>query len=388
MKRINEIEIKNKKVLLRVDINSPIENGKIMSSPRMTRHAETIKQLSERGAAVIVLAHQGRKGDKDFTILEQHARLLEKIIGKKVKFVQDICGPRAKEAIMNLKAGEILLLDNVRTLEDETKKTDDSAIVKELSPFVNCFVLDALSVAHRAHASVVGFMKTVPSYAGPVLAEEIEAVNKVKTSKSVSFFFGGAKVEDSFFVLKKWLGNKRTDKIMIGGLIASLFLYASGKEVGKTYETLVHKDLQKYEKEALELLTQFPEKIVLPIDVGLNIHGKRVECNVGKIKEGEIFDIGEKTIKLYNDIIYKAEMVVANGPAGVYELEEFSKGTREILEAMAKSKAFCLVGGGHSITAIDKFKIHKEKLGYVSLSGKALIEFLCGEELPGIVGLG
>lgn len=387
MRTIDEIDVKNKKILLRVDINSPIESGKIIMSPRMTAHAETIKKLSERGAAVVVLAHQGRKGDDDFTCLDQHAELLGNLIKKSIKFVDDVCGPHAKEAIKNLKPGEILLLDNVRMLEDETKKPYDGEIVRELSSLVDCFVLDALSVVHRAHASVVGFMKTVPSYAGPILYAEIEAVKKVKSSTRVSFFFGGSKVEDSFFVLNEWLGNERTHKIMLGGLISILFLYASGRNIGRSYERLVHKDLLKYDKEAKDLLAKFPHKIVLPIDAGLSINGKRVECDVDSITEGELLDIGEKTIILYSEIIAKEEMIVANGPAGVYELHDFSKGTERILIAMAESKAFCLVGGGHSITAIEKFKIHKEKLGYVSLSGKSLIEHLCGEELPGLKGL-
>ena len=140
----------------------------------------------------------------------------------------------------------------------------------------------------------------------------------------------------------------------------------------------------KYDKDAKELLAKFGHKIVLPVDVALNINGKRVECDANEIKDGEIYDIGEKTIKIYDEIIYTEEMIVANGPACVYEQPEFAKGTQRILSAMAESKAFCLVGGGHSITAIEKFKIHKERLGYVSLSGKALIEFLCGEELPGL----
>ncbi len=391
MQTINDVDVKNKKILLRVDINSPIENGKVMISQRMISHAETIKKLSERRACVIVLAHQGRKGDPDCICLEQHAKLIEKLIEKPIKFVDDICGQYAKEAIGNLKPGEILLLENVRMLDDETKKTDDSQIVLGLASLVDCFVLDTLSVAHRMHASVVGFMKKVPSYAGPILAAEIEAVKKVKTSKGVSFFFGGAKINDSFTILRKWLSKERTQKIMVGGLLSVLFLYASGKNVGKSYELLVHKDLLRYEKDAKEFLAVYPHKIILPIDIGLNINGKRVECDADKITgamaEGEIFDIGEKTIKLYSDIIHNAEIVVANGPVGVYEQPAFAKGTQEILNAMADSKAYCLVGGGHSITAIDKFGIHKEKLGYVSLSGKALIEYLCGDELPGIKGL-
>lgn len=387
MKSIDEVDIKGKRVLLRVDINSPIENGRVMMSPRMTSHAHTIKALSDRGACLIVLAHQGRRGDPDCICLSQHAKLLEQLTDKHIKFVEDICGSHAQEAIKALKPGEILLLENVRMLEDETKKTEDSQLVISLAPLVDCFVLDALSVAHRAHASVVGFMKKLPSYVGPILHAEIVAVKKVKSSSHVSFFFGGAKVEDSFTVLKEWLKEERTKTIMVGGLLSVLFLHAAGKNVGKSYDLLVHKDLLKYDKDAKELVAKYPHKIILPIDVGLNVSGRRVECDADKIKEGEIFDIGEKTIKLYSGIIRDAEMVVANGPVGVYEQPEFAKGTKEILTAMAESKAFCLVGGGHSITAIDKFNIHKEKLGYVSLSGKALVEFLCGDELPGIKGL-
>ena len=388
MRKIRDHTVRGKKVLVRADLNCPVEKGKIAGSARIRAHAQTIKELSDRGARVIVLSHQGRDGHEDFISLEQHAKLLHDILGKQVHFVDDVVGPKAKKAIESLHDGEVLVLDNVRFLHCETKHTDGMGeIVHHLSPVADYFVLDALSVSHRKHSSVVGFCKKMPCFAGDVLAGEIEAVERVRHNKDVTFIFGGSKVDDSFAVMKKWLSEGRARQVLVGGALSVLLLHASGHPVGESIDYLKNSGLDSHVPQAKEMLHQFDGKIVLPVDVGLSINMQRVESDVDSIKGGQIWDIGKKTIERYVAAINNSHCIVMNGPAGVYELEDFSLGTRAILDAIAKCDAFSLLGGGHTIAAIERMGIDKKYFGYVSLSGKALIEYLCGKELPGLQAL-
>ncbi len=388
MRRIKAQEVKGKKVFLRVDLNCPVENGKITGDTRIRAHAETVKELSNRGARVIVLSHQGRLGHDDSISLEQHARRLHDHVGKDVHFVDDVVGEKAKRKISEARDGDIIVLDNVRSLQCETNHPDgEGKIIHELAPLADYFVLDALSVAHRKHSSVVGFAKRVPSFAGDVLAHEMDAIDRVRHSKDVTFIFGGSKVEDSFTVMKKWLADGRARYVLVGGALAVLLLHAARKHVGGSMDYLKNSGLDKHTEEAAALLKTYDGKIVLPIDVGLYHNKEREDCDVDSIKHGEIWDIGPKTIELYTRIINESTCIVMNGPAGVYEIDAFSRGTRALLEAVAKCDAFSLLGGGHTITAIEKFGIEKKYFSYVSLSGKALIEYLCGKELAGIKAL-
>jgi len=388
MRKIADYEVRGKKILVRADLNCPIECGKIVPGARLTAHAKTIKEISDRGGRVIVLAHQGRKGDKDFLPMEQHAKALHHLLGKDVIYVDDVIGENAKNAIASLKDGEVLMLDNVRHLHCETEHPHgEGEIIYHLAPIADYYVLDALSVAHRKHSSVVGFAKKMPCFYGDVLAGEAEAVDKVRHSKDVTFIFGGSKVEDSFAIMKKWLADGRAREVLVSGALAILFMKAAGHSVGDSQEYLKTSKLEERIPEAKALLEQFDGKIVLPVDVGLSIDMQRHDADSDAIKSGQIWDIGPKTIQRYTEVINNSHCVVMNGPAGVYELEDFSTGTRALLEAIARCDAFSLLGGGHTVTAIEKLGIEKKHFSYVSLSGKALIEYLCGKELPGIKAL-
>lgn len=393
MRKIADYPVKGKKILVRVDLNCPVENGKISGSARIIAHAETIKELSSRGARVIVLSHQGRKGHDDFIGLEQHAKMLHGLVGRDVHFVDQVVGDKVRQAIAHMKDGDIIMLDNVRHLHCETEHPHgEGEIVFHLSPLADYFVLDALSVAHRKHSSVVGFCKKMPSFAGDVLAGEVEAVSKVQHCKDVTFIFGGSKVEDSFAVMKKWLADGRAREVLVGGALSVLLLHAAGHPVGESMGYLKDSGLMEHVPEARELLKQFDGRIVLPVDVGLSVGAagegmERVESPVGEIKKGQIWDIGPQTVARYVEAINNSHCIVMNGPAGVYELDAFSKGTRALLDAIARCDAFSLLGGGHTITAIEKLGIDKKYFGYVSLSGKALIEYLCGKDLPGLAAL-
>jgi len=392
MLTLDNYNFKGKTAFVRVDLNSPVDEKTLAveKGERISGHAETVRDLSDLGARVVVLAHQGRKGDYDCISLSQHELLLGGEVKKPVKFVDDVCGKKAKDAIRALKDGDILLLDNVRFLDDETKyKTIEenakATLVKELSPYCDVFVLDAFSAAHRAQASIVGFYKK-PVVAGRVMERELAALNKLREPAHPSvFIFGGAKADDSIGILEHFLSEGKVDSVLACGVLGELFVLASGKELGKTLDFLKEKKAIDYLPKARELLEKYPGKILFPQDVAVDERGKRKELDISALpSQYSIMDIGRKTVKLYEAKIAGAKTVMMNGPAGVYEKPEFEYGTRSLLKAIEKGGAFSVFGGGHTLSALEKFKIDKAKLGYVSLAGKALIEYLSGEELPGV----
>lgn len=388
MRKINEIDVLGKTVIVRVDFNCPVQDGKITSDVRIKSHAGTIRNLAFRGAKVVVLSHQGRLGRDDFIGLEQHSKILAQILEREIKYVDQVVGEKAFNAISSLKNGEIVVLDNVRHLKCETCNLDGMGeLVKKVGPLADYYVLDALSVAHRTHSSVIGFSKIMPCFAGQILADELEAVDIIKAGHDVTFVLGGSKIEDSFSIMENWLKNGRAREAIVCGALSILLLHASGKKIGDSIHYLEEKGYLEHIEKAKEIINKYQSKILLPIDVGLNIDGKRVECDIENIETGKIFDIGDKTIYEYVKQIMNSKYVVANGPAGVYEEPEFAKGTQRIMEAVSRTKAYTLLGGGHTIASLDKFGIDKHNFNYVSLSGKALIAYLCGFELPGIKAL-
>lgn len=396
MRTLDDFDFAGKTAFVRADLNCPVdrETLAVEKSERISGHAKTIAELSEKGAKVVVLAHQGRKGDYDCISLSQHALLLGSEAKKPVKFADDVCGEKAKAQIRSLSAGEILLLDNVRFLDDETayktiEENEKATLVRELSPLCDVFVLDAFSAAHRAQASIVGFHKK-PVIAGRVMQRELEALAKLKSpARPAVFVFGGAKPDDSIGIMQSWLSEGKVDSILACGVLGELFMLASGRELGKTLDCLRESKALEYLPSAKELLAAYPGKILFPSDVAVISGGKRQELPASSLPSQEqIGDIGSKTASRYASIISSAKTVLVNGPAGMYEKPEFESGTRTILKAVESSKAFSVMGGGHTLSALDKFGIDKEKLGYVSLAGKALIEYLSGEELPGVKILG
>jgi len=396
MQTLDTYSFSGKTAFVRVDLNCPVDEAtkKVESSERIAGHAKTISELAEKGAKVAVLAHQGRKGDYDCISLSQHALLLGDACKKPVQFVDDVCGEKAKAAIRALVPGGILLLDNVRFLDDETKyktieENEKATIVKELSPLCDVFVLDAFSAAHRAQASIVGF-HLKPVVAGRVMQHELEALGKLKNpARPVAFIFGGAKPEDSIGIMSQWLSEGKIDYALTCGLLGVLMIVASGREVGKSLELLKEKKVLDYLPQAKQLLLKYKGKILVPEDVAVDANGKRKELAIYELPSNwQIMDIGKKTAKKYADVLSTAKTVMVNGPAGVYEQPEFEYGTKTLLKAVEKSGAFSVMGGGHTLSALDKFKINKKKLGYVSLAGKALIEYLFGMELPGVKILG
>ena len=389
MRKINEVGVEGKTIIVRVDLNCPVEKGKITAHKRIDAHAGTIRNLSARGAKVVVLSHQGRKGRDDFIGLEQHSKILEQILNKEIKYVDEVVGPKSEAAIKEMKNGDIVLLDNVRHLTCETCSPEGKGeLVERIGSLADYYVLDALSVAHRKHSSVIGFSEKIPCFAGQILADELDAVDIIRHGHDVVFVLGGSKIDDSFSIMKKWLSdNHHAKEVLVGGALGILLLYASEKSIADSLEYLKQKDLLEKLPEAKKILEQYDGRIVLPMDVAVSVDSKRVETDADNITRGRIMDIGEKTMYDFVRRIMNAKYVVMNGPLGVYEDPIFSAGTWRVLDAMSRTKAFTLLGGGHTIAAIQKLGIDAERFNYVSLSGKALISYLCGDKLPGLAAL-
>jgi len=397
-KTLDDFQVKDKVVLVRVDFNSEIDpNTKnVTSDVRIKAHAEsTIKELAEKGAKTVILAHQGRKGDPDYTPLKQHAEILQKILKCPVKYVDDVFGDKAKAAIKALNAGEVLVLENVRSWDGETKsKTPEEAakteLVQNLAPLADLFVNDAFAAAHRGHVSMVGFTAVLPSAAGRIMERELKSLGRAleKPEHPCVYVMGGAKADDALEISKFVLDNGIADYVLVGGVTSQLFLAAKGVELGKkTMDFLAKKELMQFVQGIKALLAKYPDKIILPEDVALDVDGKRKEIPVSKLPtENSIFDIGKKTVDKFAALISKAKSIVVSGPMGVYENKEFNYGTKKVFEALASSKAFSLAGGGNTIAAIAEYGLSK-KVGYISTAGGALIEFLMGKKLPGVVAL-
>jgi phosphoglycerate kinase len=395
---LDDVKVKDKVVLVRVDFNSEIdpETKKVTSDVRIRAHAEsTITELAEKGAKVVILAHQGRKGDPDFIPLKQHAEILGKILKCPVQFVDDVYGEKAKKAIKNLKSGEILVLDNVRGFAGETKEGTPAEhakteLVQNLAPLADLFVNDAFAAAHRGHVSMIGFTAVLPSAAGRIMERELKSLSKAldKPEKPCLFIMGGAKADDSLEISKYVLSNNIADYVLTGGVVSQVFLAAKGCNLGKpTLAFLEKKKLMELIPGIKELIKKYPKKIMTPDDLAIDVNGKRKEISVGELPtEYSIFDIGAKTIENYGKLVNAAKSIVLSGPMGVYENKEFAVGTKKVFRAIADSKAFSLAGGGHTISALQEFGL-SSKISYVSTAGGALIEFLMGKKLPGVVAL-
>ncbi len=395
---LDDIVVSGKTVLVRVDINCPVDKntGKITAGERIEGHAKTIKELADKKAKVVVLAHQGRKGEYDYIALGQHSVMLSKYVEKDVRYVPDIFGEKAKKAISALEDGEILLLENTRFYDGETEEKtpeehSNGPMVQGLAPLADYFVLDAFSAAHRAHASVVGFTKSLTSAAGRVMESEVCSIGKAiqNPKKPCVFIVGGAKPEDSLKIMEVWLDRGVLDASLVGGVMGNLALVANGKDIGKpSTEFLEKKGYLNLVERVVELLKKHSDKIVIPEDVAFEKNGERTEADVSILPvEYPIRDIGSKTAERYAGIISGAGTIIINGPMGVSEEKGFESGTQRILEAIALSDGFSLAGGGHTIAAIDRLGINREDIGYISLAGKALMKSLLGKKLIGVEAL-
>lgn len=392
---INDIDLKEKKVFLRIDINCPIDpdTGEIIDDRRIRVHAKTVRLLAEKyNAALVVASHQGRPGEPDFVSLNKHAELLGKYSGLEITFVEDVIGPTAREAIKRLSPGQVLLLDNLRFVSEELieavpEKHMNTYMVKRIAPLVDVYVNDAFATAHRSQPSIVGFPMILPSAAGPIFEKELRALQKAFGSMVSPriFVLGGGKVHDILRVIEHLVRNKLVDRILTAGFIAQLFLVAKGLDIGKdNLRVLEERGVLALLPRARRLLYR-GAPIETPVDY-ITFDGKEVkEEYLGKIT-GKIMDIGPNTINMYKDLMREAKVIVMRGPAGVIEDERFRNGTIELIKAALNSHAFVIFGGGHLATLVDEQEIDESSC-HVSTGGNALLLFLAGEKLPAIEAL-
>ena len=386
---IRDADLTGKRVLIRVDFNVPLKEGVVKDDTRIRAALPTIEYiLSQKGASLVVMSHFGRpKGKKnpEFSMAPIGKRFAE-LLGKPVKVAPDVIGPEVEAEVKALKAGEVLLLENVRFYPDEEANNPDYA--KALASYGDVYVNDAFGTAHRAHASTEGVAHFLPSYAGFLIEKEVKFMAPLLENPEHPFvaIIGGAKVSSKIGVLQSLL--KTCDTMVIGGGMAYTFLTVQGHKVGKS---LVESDYLDTARDFLKAAAEKKVNVILPVD---HIAAEAFEENAAPVAVDGIdipdslmgMDVGPKTIALIKDAVSKAKSVVWNGPLGVFEFDSFAKGTLDIAKAVADCKGTTVVGGGDSVAAVNKFGL-ADKLSHVSTGGGASLEFLQGLPLPGIVAL-
>lgn len=385
-KTIRDFNLKNKKVIIRCDFNVPIKDGKIIDDTRIKNSLETIKYAIDKNAKVILLSHLGRikeESDKVKNNLDVVAKRLSKLLNKKVTFIDEVVGEKVETAISKMKDKDVILLQNTRYEDLDGKKESkcDLEFAKQLASYGDIFINDAFGTIHRAHASNYGISKYLESGIGFLIEKELEKLAILNNPKDpFVIIMGGAKVADKIGVIDNLL--PKCDKLLIGGGMAFTFLQAEGYEIGNS---IFDADSLEY---CQRLLKEYPNKIVLPIDVACSMEykdsDKRIEKDINEIDFHEMgLDIGEKTLNLFEKYLKEAKTVFWNGPLGVYEFSLYAKNTDELLNYLGKSKAKVVLGGGDIVAAASKLSI-TDKFYHVSTGGGATLEYLSGKELPGL----
>jgi phosphoglycerate kinase len=389
-KTLDDVEVEGKKVLLRLDINCSVDpdTKELADTSRIEAAQPTLEDLSE--SSVAVLAHQGRPGSDDFISLEQHTKKIREM-GFEAKFVDDIFGQKAKNAIKNTKDGEILVLQNARYFEGELKKAppDEVAkepVVKELFPLFDLFVNDAFGAAHRSQASLVGFTVVLPSVAGRLIEKEIATLTEATATDKHpwTLVLGGSKVVDKVKTLNRLLDTGKVDNALLGGLVATLFLIAD-ERIPESYSTSI-KGFGDAVSTAKELIEDHTGTLIVPVDAAVDRDGKRIDCSLEEMDEAPFLDIGKETADKYVRTIKDSAVVFANGPMGYFERKEFSIGTSKVLNAIADCSGVTVVGGGHMGAMAQKMELDK-RITHISTGGGATINFLTGKKLEVVAAL-
>lgn len=392
LKTLDDFDFEEQLVLLRVDINSPVVKGKVEDNPRFEAAAETIKELLKKNARVVIITHQGRKGDSDFVSLKQHAAILGRHVGKQIKYIDGLFEEEALKEIIELEAGKAILMKNTREYEDELVLQNNRFY--GFAEGFDIYVNDAFSVSHRKQGSIIIPPKVIEGCIGRGFEREINALEKfdINNKGKGVYLLGGQKVED-YMPLFSVLNNKN-NKIIASGVLANLMLIANGKDLGYENKWMKEKGYDKLLPELKELQDKYGEQIILPEDFAIGDKnpektGKREEKDIEDAPfEEKIWDVGFDSVELFKKEMKDVKTIFMKGPLGYSEIKEYGYGTIEILKEVArlsKQGAFSLLGGGHLTTTAEKHGI--KGFGYVSLSGGALIAFVSGEKLPGIEAL-
>lgn len=404
IRTLDEVSVQGKTVLCRVDINQPVDRatGTLKSINRIRACVPTVRELADKGAKLVLLAHQGSDIEyKNYYSTKPHAAVLTQLLGREVKWIDDVCGPAAREAIRGLREGEILLLDNVRFVAEEQTLFEQklrlshveqakTQVVEKLAPLADLYVCDAFAAAHRDQPSLCGFEQVLPSAMGRLFEQEYCAVSQVmeQPERPCVFVLGGAKIADAFQMMETVLSRGVADTILTGGLVGNIFLAAAGSGIGQGSLDFIYKsNYGEFIEKAKTLYMRYGGKIQLPKDLAWVKDGKRQEALVGEIPaEIAAVDVGYWTAKTYREAILSAGTVFVNGPMGVFEQVASEYGTKAVWQAIADTEGYTVLGGGDSITATEKYEL-TEKMGYICTGGGALIRFLSGEELPVVKAL-
>ena len=378
MRKITDLKLEGKTVIVRVDYNVPIKEGIVTDDNRIRQSLETINYLIEKKCKIILLSHLGKvktKEDLEKNTLKPVKIVLEKLLNKKILFSEELKGLELEEKIKMLKSGDIILLENTRHMDypDKLESNCDENLSKYWSTLGEIFIMDAFGSAHRAHASTVGIAKYLPSAAGFLVIKEIDKLKEIK-NENKTLLLGGAKVSDKIGVIKNLINT--ANYVIIGGAMCGTFLKIKGYNVGKTY---VDNEKDEYIK---DLVKKYEHKIILPVDV-MTENGEK---SINEINDDEtIYDIGTETIKIFNEYLSSAKLVLTNGTMGLYEDPKYEKGTKYTLKCLHDNDIKTIVCGGDTASAVKKFGYN---FYYISTGGGASLEYLSGEKLPGLEVLG
>ncbi len=384
-KSIRDLDVKGKRVLVRVDFNVPLDKGTIGDDTRITAAVPTIEYLLDQGASVILMSHLGRpkKGPSDELRLDPVAHRLEELLGRQVRKVNVTTGVEAEAAAEALQPGDLLLLENTRF--DPREEKNDPAMAAELAKLGDIYVNDAFGAAHRAHASTEGVARHLPGVAGFLMEKELAALGGAIQDPERPFVtvIGGAKISDKIGVIENLLG--KVDALLIGGGMANTFLVAQGHDVG---DSLVEPDSVEVARNLIEQARERGAQLRLPTDAvvadAFDASANRQVVKVDAVPAGwRILDIGPETVQAYSDVVRGARTVIWNGPMGVFELAPFAEGTRAIAQALADSGARSIIGGGDSVAAVEQMGL-ADRMTHISTGGGASLELLEGKELPGV----
>lgn len=388
-KTVRDVDVKGKRVFVRVDFNVPMQDGKITDDTRIRAALPTIQYLSEQGAKVILASHLGRpKGQvvEELRLTAAGERLSE-LIGKPVRKTDEAFGETVKAEIAEMEDGDILLLENVRFYPGETK--NDPELAKSFADLADIYVNDAFGAAHRAHASTAGIAEHLPAVSGFLMEKELEVLGSAMENPKRPFtaIIGGAKVKDKIGVIENLL--EKADNLIIGGGLAYTFVKAQGYEIGKS---LLEEDKIELAKEFMAKAKEKGVNFYMPVDaVVAKEFAEDAESKIVDIKEipsdWEALDIGPKTRELYADIVKNSALVIWNGPMGVFEFDKFAEGTKAVAQALADAEnTYTIIGGGDSAAAAEKFNL-ADKMDHISTGGGASLEFIEGKVLPGVAAL-
>jgi phosphoglycerate kinase len=395
IRTLDDLSAAGAAVGVRVDINSPLaDDGTLADDARLRAHVGTLSELLDDGARVAVLAHQGRPGGDEFARLEPHADRLDDLLDHDVGYCDATFSADARDAIDALDAGEAVLLENTRFYSEEYMEFDpgraaETFLVSRLSPALDAYVNDAFAAAHRSQPSLVGFPERLPSYAGRVMEEELDVLGAIEeTPTPRTYVVGGAKVPDSVSVAEHALEHGLAGNVLVTGVVANIFLAASGVDVGRKSTELIHD--RGYETEierASDLLEAHGDRIHLPVDVAVERDGERLELAVEDLPprhDEAVMDLGSDTIEAYADVFADTGTAILNGPAGVFEDDLFADGTRGLYEAATRAE-YTIVGGGDTAAAIRKFGL--SGFDHISTGGGAALRMLTGEPLAAVEAL-